>query len=226
MNKKLKILIFPAILLSLLIFSSLAFADEFTGTLTTGISGNNGQTMNGVVIAPPIPSPLPGTYPLTQDNVALKVGLSSAGSMSIRYATDGSVLTCANGNLYNANALIPVSVTTTIEAISCYPNGISSAVAGFTYTINPATPTPTPTTSTGGGGGGGGSYYSFTPTPTPSPGVAIVGDINGNGKVDISDFDMLMNNWGKTGTGIQGDLDHNGVVDILDFNLLMANWSK
>jgi hypothetical protein len=66
----------------------------------------------------------------------------------------------------------------------------------------------------GGGGGGGGSSAS------------IFGDLTNDSKVDILDFNILMMNWGKTGSNISGDLNHDGVVDILDFNMLMMNWGK
>jgi hypothetical protein len=34
-----------------------------------------------------------------------------------------------------------------------------------------------------------------------------------------------MINWGKTGVGNVADFDGNGKVDIFDFNLLMINWA-
>lgn len=50
-------------------------------------------------------------------------------------------------------------------------------------------------------------------------------DSNLDGKVDIFDFNLMMVNWGKTGSNLAGDIDGNGKVDIFDFNLLMVGWT-
>ena len=59
-----------------------------------------------------------------------------------------------------------------------------------------------------------------TPTPTPKP-----GDLNADGKVDISDYNVLVANFGKTGTNI-ADIDGNKIVDIFDYNVLVGNFGK
>ncbi len=69
---------------------------------------------------------------------------------------------------------------------------------------------------------------SFTPTSTPvSPTPTSTpksGDVNGDGKVDIFDYNILLTNFGKSGSNLQGDLDKNGKVDIFDYNLLLSNF--
>tara|TARA_B100000745_G_scaffold299235_1_gene249586 strand:- start:991 stop:1545 length:555 start_codon:yes stop_codon:yes gene_type:complete len=55
------------------------------------------------------------------------------------------------------------------------------------------------------------------PSSTTSP---IEGDFNGDGVVDVNDFNYFIANWGSSETDLNGD----GVTDILDFNILMANW--
>jgi hypothetical protein len=55
----------------------------------------------------------------------------------------------------------------------------------------------------------------------------LAGDANRNQKVDISDFNLLATNFGKTGkTFSQGDFDYSGTVTILDFNILATNFGK
>jgi hypothetical protein len=44
--------------------------------------------------------------------------------------------------------------------------------------------------------------------------------------VDINDYNLLMANFGKTGTGVVGDIDGNGKVDIFDYNMLVGNFGK
>jgi hypothetical protein len=53
-----------------------------------------------------------------------------------------------------------------------------------------------------------------------------VGDIDGNGKIDIFDYNLLLSNYGKPGASLQGDFDGNGKVDIFDYNILLTNFGK
>jgi hypothetical protein len=64
-----------------------------------------------------------------------------------------------------------------------------------------------------------------TPTPTPLP-VSLPGDIDGDGKVGIFDYNILVGNFGKTGSGIPADIDGNGKIDIFDYNILVGNFGK
>jgi hypothetical protein len=76
-----------------------------------------------------------------------------------------------------------------------------------------------------------------TPSPTASPSIAAsvtpsatnvtkLGDIDGNNKVDIFDYNILLTNFNKTGSSIQGDLNNSGKVDIFDYNILLTNFGK
>ena len=60
-------------------------------------------------------------------------------------------------------------------------------------------------------------------TPPPS---TKTGDLNNDNKVDIFDYNILVGNFGKTGTGIAGDIIVNGAVDIFDYNQLVGNFGK
>ncbi|MEM7682152.1 MAG: family 16 glycosylhydrolase [Planctomycetota bacterium] len=52
----------------------------------------------------------------------------------------------------------------------------------------------------------------------------LVGDTNGDGAVDLLDFDALSQNFGGLGTLGGGDFNEDGVVDLLDFDLLSGNF--
>lgn len=58
--------------------------------------------------------------------------------------------------------------------------------------------------------------------------MSTIGDMNGDGAVDIFDFNILFAVWGvgaSAGPFYAGaDLSRDGKIDILDFNLLMLNW--
>jgi len=63
-------------------------------------------------------------------------------------------------------------------------------------------------------------------TPPPPPPTTKPGDLNNDNKVDIFDYNLLVGNFGRTGSGIQGDIDLNGKVDIFDYNLLVGNFGR
>lgn len=68
---------------------------------------------------------------------------------------------------------------------------------------------------------------STAPSPSPSAMASVKpGDIDGNGKIDIFDYNLLLTNFGKSGVAVPGDFDKNGKVDIFDFNILLTNFGK
>jgi hypothetical protein len=86
---------------------------------------------------------------------------------------------------------------------------------------NPSPTSPVTTTSTSGGGGGGGgsvgSSVSVAPTITSTSTLSSVG---------ISDFVLLMANWGQSGSGNLADFSGDSTIGIQDFVWLMANWTN
>ncbi|MFO0897978.1 MAG: pentapeptide repeat-containing protein [Pirellulales bacterium] len=57
-------------------------------------------------------------------------------------------------------------------------------------------------------------------------GGAIAGDANGNGKVEMEDFDILKTHFGDPGTKSEGDANGDGRIDLNDFGLLKLNFGK
>lgn len=111
-------------------------ANGLIDSSTCAITCNGGYTLSGATCTViPSASPSAGTYTTPQSVV-----LTATGATSIRYTTNGSTPTCSSTSYSGA---ISVSATTTIKAISCYPNSANSSVASFVYTIN--------TSSAGGG---------------------------------------------------------------------------
>jgi hypothetical protein len=62
--------------------------------------------------------------------------------------------------------------------------------------------------------------------PSPSPSPSLAGDVDGNGKVNIFDYNAILSDFGKTGTNLASDLNKNGRVDIFDYNIVLSNFGK
>jgi hypothetical protein len=100
----------------------------------------------------------------------------------------------------------------------------------LTPTMSPtptATRTPTPSPS-----------LTLTPTHTPSSTPTLtpepteppynLGDLDSDGDVDLYDYDIIVADFGRTGTPgfIPADINPNGVVDLYDYNTLVGNYGK
>ena len=65
---------------------------------------------------------------------------------------------------------------------------------------------------------GGATGLSLTPVEQP------LGDIDGDCRVDMFDFLILLFEWGETDSA--ADLDGDGLVGINDLLILLANWGQ
>lgn len=72
----------------------------------------------------------------------------------------------------------------------------------------------------------GGGLLSNTATVTLTVNGLLPGDVNGDGKVDLTDFGLLKANFGSGDTRGEGDLDGNGQVDLTDFGILKSNFGS
>ena len=55
--------------------------------------------------------------------------------------------------------------------------------------------------------------------------IILQGDINGDGVVDVLDYNILRANFGQTGAN-QADINGDDVVDVLDYNILRAHFGE
>ena len=56
-----------------------------------------------------------------------------------------------------------------------------------------------------------------------------MGDADGNNRVDIFDYNLVVSNFGSKGNDgyiPDGDLDRDGDVDIFDYNLVVSNFGQ
>ncbi|MFH2144060.1 MAG: dockerin type I domain-containing protein [Bacteroidota bacterium] len=148
---------------------------------------------------------------ITGDNLTITVTMSY----------DDSLVDESTIKPYRFDGTTWVALPFTIDKVA---NTITFTIssAQTPYSVFGETLTETSPPSPGGGGGGGGGGGITTPSTTTG---TVVGDVNGNGKVDKYDFALMMSDWGKTGTGLASDLNGDGKVDKYDFSLLMVNWS-
>ena len=63
----------------------------------------------------------------------------------------------------------------------------------------------------------------LTPSTTPS---LKSGDANGDGQVNILDFNLVASHFGQTGSSISGDVNRDGKVNILDFNIVVSHFGQ
>jgi hypothetical protein len=52
----------------------------------------------------------------------------------------------------------------------------------------------------------------------------VLGDVNGDGNVDVSDVLALVSAWGPC-SGCPEDLNQNGMVDVTDLLIVLGNWN-
>ena len=53
---------------------------------------------------------------------------------------------------------------------------------------------------------------------------AVIGDLNGDGHVNIFDLSIFLNHWQQTGTGLPEDFNNDGVVNIFDLSILLSHY--
>ncbi len=105
------------------------------------------------------------------------------------------------------NTPVPTATPTPIPTNTPIPTATPTTIP--TNTPIPPTPTntPVPPTST-----------SIPATPIPTR-VAIAGDANGDGVVDILDYNIWRDEFLGTLTTKTSDFNHDGKIDLLDFNI-------
>src|SRR5256884_1440950 len=86
----------------------------------------------------------------------------------------------------------------------------------------PPAPSPSPSPSSSPTPPPGPPPCPIQPVPVGGCPTNPVGDLNGDGKVNILDFSVLLRNWNALGG--PADLNHDGIVNIFDLSILLSNW--
>jgi Dockerin type I domain len=54
----------------------------------------------------------------------------------------------------------------------------------------------------------------------------LVGDLNGDGTVNVLDLSIFLSNWGQAGSGLPEDFNGDGIVNILDLSILLTHFGQ
>ena len=101
-------------------------------------------------------------------------------------------------------------------------NGVG-AVTGTSVSVSPVTAKIYTLTATGPGGIATATATVTVAQATITAQAPIRGDVNVDGKVDISDFNIVVANFGKVpSSAVLGDENKDGVIDIVDFNAVVT----
>jgi hypothetical protein len=147
-------------------------------------------------MAPPIPC-APVYYFNTQTHTC--TATSSPYTKSLFFCTDTSISCADNLKTYLLGKTTGVCYPTLSACQRQYP-GVTPT-RGVTAPVSSSSPIPAP---------------SGTHRPT---------DLNADGRIDIFDYNILVSNFGKTGS-FEADIDKNGTVDIFDYNTFVGNFGK
>lgn len=121
----------------------------------------------------------------------------------------------------NSGGFLKVDVSGNNFTASFYQGGVSTPAWTKTFSKT-GLPTATP----------GGATNTSTPKPsnTPTPGGKILGDCDGINGVDILDFQLLSNTFGKVpgdpGYDARCNFTGEPIIDILDYQILSNNFGK
>ena len=129
-----------------------------------------------------------------------------------------------SSNVIESYGEASVNITpTSTSTPTATPTSTATSTPTSTPTTTPtptptATPTPTPTPTPTG---------IPTPTPTPPTEGSVPGDVNGDGKVNIIDIGILIDNYGLTPpTDPRADLNKDGIVNIIDIGIVIDNYGR
>lgn len=189
-------------------------------------------------------------------NMSANVTITNEGTEDYEYFYEWCVISnpgdaCSSGhNAYYASAskliLMGQSWNTTLTATVLSPGvyyfkttvyfGSNASTASYQFTTTSSSGTGGGN-SVGGGGSGGGGGGAITTTVTSlviTPHVSIAtapivrGDFTGHGKVDISDFSVLLSYWGKPPPASKPwiNLSKKGTIGMVDFSILLYLMGK
>ncbi|MCC7500197.1 hypothetical protein IT396_00055, partial [Candidatus Nomurabacteria bacterium] len=176
-------------------------------------------------------------------SITANVRITNEGSVNYEYQYEWCVVStvnnaCGGGNdtyyasaakFINAGANFDTELTATVPLAGTYYFktvayfGADSSVASRQFTATAPSSGEGGSGGSGGGGGGGGSSKPATPTQS-----TVAADINGDARVNGTDFSILLAFWKTTppfnNPGV--DLNRDNKIDSVDFSIMLYRWSR
>ncbi len=197
------------------------------GNLLTNVLIAGSITSGSAMIVVGCPIDAAGPHPVNTSGLVAQITFKAkaAGTTNVTFGNT-TVVSVANQTQNYLGNVTPVQIA--VKAVTPPPTPTITPTA----TPIPVTPTPTPTptrtpTPTPTKTPTPTPTKTPTPSPTPSPTPQKVGDINGDGRVDIIDIGILINNYDQTPvTNPKFDINQDNKVDMLDIGIVMDNYGK
>lgn len=146
-----------------------------------------------------------------------EVGISTTAGGPYTFESVGDVLAFTKTGLTNGTTYYFVIRSLAGTLVLAKSTEVSAAPNG-------ATPTPTPAPS--GGGGIVSILKRLIPEPEPAR-ILKLTDLNGDGKIDIADFSILLFYFNKPiSIASRYDLNTDGIIDIIDASILFYYWTS
>jgi len=184
-------------------------------------------------------------------SITANIRITNEGSIAYEYQYEWCVVSsinnaCGGGNdTYYASAAkliqpgadfdttltatVPLAGTYYFKTVAYFGTDSSGASRQFVATAPAGSGGESGGSSGGGGGGGGGGSSSNSDDDDDTVVTSTTpADINGDNKVNGTDFSILLAFWKTTGplTNAAVDLNHDSKVDSVDFSILLYRWSK
>lgn len=185
--------------------SGLTPSTEYAYTVSAVNTNGSVSTQSGSVSTT---TAADASAPTTPVDLHTTVITSSAVALSWTASTDN--VKVAGYRIYRNGTQVGTSVNTTFTDVGLTPS------TEYTYTIQAY--------DAAGNASSSSSQLSVT-TLAGAPSAS--GDLNGDGKVNITDLSVLLSHWGRPGVTVaQGDLNGDGKVNVVDLSILLSHWGK
>ena len=147
-----------------------------------------------------------------------EVGISTTAGGPYTFESAGDVLTFTKTGLTNGTTYYFVIRSLAGTLVLAKSTEVSAAPNG-------AAPAPSPTPS--GGGGIISTIFPFLRPPELEPvRILKLADFNGDGRIDIADFSIMLYHIDKPiSVASRYDLNNDGILDVVDISILLFYWS-
>jgi hypothetical protein len=155
--------------------------------------------------------------------VVSQVNNSCGGGNDVFYASAAKFILPGENWDTALTATVPAAGNYYFKLVVYFGGESSGASRSFTAT-SAAVVTPP---SGGGGGGGGGGYVAPVASSTPAANKTFSAELSSDGRVDATDFSILLYYW-KTKPPFANpkvDINGDGKVDAIDFSILLYQWT-